>query len=228
MARSRLRNALSFSHLIGGASAGRSGRRAADDDDDLDDQENNAPPGADEGDQDDDDGNATPSGRRRARGEDDDDNPGDDNDGDNPSGRRAQGNQNDDDGNATPSGRRRARGDDGEDDEDDEEDQDDPQACAARSRERARCAAIFATKAAAGRPDLAAHLAFNTSLPRSQAIGLLRTAAAGSTRRGGALADAMATFGQQRVSASAPGMSARARIDDSWDAAARRAGVVRG
>ncbi|KAA8387046.1 hypothetical protein FOH24_07055 [Acetobacter tropicalis] len=58
-------------------------------------------------------------------------------------------------------------------DTDDEEDEKDDQAKAARSRERARCAAIFASPAAARNLPGAAHLAFNTALPRSQAVGLL-------------------------------------------------------
>lgn len=222
MAKSRLKSALSFSHLIGSASAGRSARRAEDDD------QNNTPPGADDGDEDDDAN--TPSGRR-ARGDDDDTNPGDDDNGDTPSSRRARGEGDDDDDDTnTPSGRRRARGDDTgtdeEGDDEDEEDNEDPKAKAARKRERARCAAIFATKAAANRPDLAAHLAFNTSLPRSEAKALLKASAQGSTQRGGVLADAMAQFGQQRVSAGAPGVSRQASINASWDAAARKAGVT--
>jgi hypothetical protein len=44
----------------------------------------------------------------------------------------------------------------------------------ARLRERARCAAIFADAAAGKNPALAATLAFNTELPRSQAIKVLR------------------------------------------------------
>lgn len=71
----------------------------------------------------------------------------------------------------------KAEGEDeaGEDDgdADDEEDEKDDQAKAARSRERARCAAIFASPAAARNLPGAAHLAFNTALPRSQAVGLL-------------------------------------------------------
>ncbi|WP_281700949.1 hypothetical protein [Acetobacter malorum] len=65
----------------------------------------------------------------------------------------------------------------GDDDGDteDEEDEKDDQAKAARSRERARCAAIFASPAAARNLPAAAHLAFNTPMPRSQAVGLLGT-----------------------------------------------------
>jgi hypothetical protein len=44
----------------------------------------------------------------------------------------------------------------------------------ARRRERARCAAIFATKEAGANPVLAANLAFQTRLTRRQAIRVLR------------------------------------------------------
>lgn len=65
--------------------------------------------------------------------------------------------------------------DDDNGDTEDEEDEKDDQAKAARSRERARCAAIFASPAAARNLPAAAHLAFNTPMPRSQAVGLLGT-----------------------------------------------------
>lgn len=66
-----------------------------------------------------------------------------------------------------------------EDDDDDASaaDEDDKEK-AARTRERARCAAIFGSKAAGSRPDLAAHLAFNTSMSASEAIGMLGAVAA--------------------------------------------------
>ncbi|KXV77206.1 hypothetical protein AD953_04740 [Acetobacter malorum] len=66
-------------------------------------------------------------------------------------------------------------------DTEDEEDEKDDQAKAARSRERARCAAIFASPAAARNLPAAAHLAFNTPMPRSQAAGLLGTLAPAET-----------------------------------------------
>ncbi|WP_433960039.1 hypothetical protein [Serratia symbiotica] len=44
-----------------------------------------------------------------------------------------------------------------------------------RRAERKRCAAIFGSKHAAGRPDMAAHLAFNTRMSASEAIGTLAT-----------------------------------------------------
>lgn len=46
-------------------------------------------------------------------------------------------------------------------------------AAAARRRERARCAAIFGSKAAARNPVLAAKLAFNTSMSRTEALEVL-------------------------------------------------------
>ncbi|MCP1245980.1 hypothetical protein NKW54_08510 [Acetobacter cerevisiae] len=71
--------------------------------------------------------------------------------------------------------------DDDDGDTEDEEDEKDDQAKAARSRERARCAAIFASPAAARNLPAAAHLAFNTPMPRSQAVGLLGTLAPAET-----------------------------------------------
>lgn len=76
---------------------------------------------------------------------------------------------------------------DAEDDEDDpdaEDDDDDPDAeeeedenkdvKKGRKAERQRCAAIFSSKHAAGRPDLAATLAFTTRLTAKEAIRVMR------------------------------------------------------
>lgn len=49
-----------------------------------------------------------------------------------------------------------------------------------RAAERARCAAIFASPAAAGRPDLAATLAFSTSQTSAEAVAVLTAASAGA------------------------------------------------
>jgi outer membrane biosynthesis protein TonB len=49
----------------------------------------------------------------------------------------------------------------------------------ASGRERARCAQIFNSDAAGVRPDMAAHLAFETDMPAAAAIKLLEAAAVG-------------------------------------------------
>ncbi|CAO3406299.1 hypothetical protein [Azospirillum largimobile] len=58
------------------------------------------------------------------------------------------------------------------------------QAAAPSERERERCAAIFAAPAAAGRVQLAAHLAFNTDLTVEQACAALEAAPIGATAPG--------------------------------------------
>lgn len=68
-------------------------------------------------------------------------------------------------------------GDDAGDDDADAEDEDDEEKASARARERGRCAAIFSDPAAALNPVAAAELAFNTNMPRSAAINLLRVTA---------------------------------------------------
>lgn len=65
------------------------------------------------------------------------------------------------------------------DDEDAEDDEDNKDVKKGRRAERKRCARIFGSKAAAARPDMAAHLAFNTNLSSSEAISTLK--AMGST-----------------------------------------------
>ena len=59
-------------------------------------------------------------------------------------------------------------------DEDDDDEKGNASALAARSRERARCAAIFASPAAARNPVLAANLAFGTDLSRQKSLALLQ------------------------------------------------------
>lgn len=76
---------------------------------------------------------------------------------------------------------RKAKGEDSDRcDEEEAEDEDVRKAARAGRRfERARCKAIFAHPAAGVRPDMAAHLAFKTTLSGAVAIGLLREAANG-------------------------------------------------
>lgn len=103
--------------------------------------------------------------------------------------------------------------DERDEDEDDTRDKGDTKASAARGRERARCAAIFKHSAATGRPDFAAHLAFETNLGRRAACAMLKSAASGGQSQPG----------QDR--AALPSGSKAA--DASWDAAAKRTGVRR-
>ncbi|QLH63181.1 hypothetical protein [Serratia symbiotica] len=67
---------------------------------------------------------------------------------------------------------RRAEEDDDDADAEEDENRDVKKG---RRAERKRCAAIFGSKHAAGRPDMAAHLAFNTRMSASEAIGTLAT-----------------------------------------------------
>lgn len=60
------------------------------------------------------------------------------------------------------------------DDEDAEDDEDNKDVKKGRRAERKRCARIFGSKAAAARPDMAAHLAFNTRMSSSEAISTLK------------------------------------------------------
>lgn len=63
---------------------------------------------------------------------------------------------------------------DAEDDDDAGAEEDDSTDVKKGSRaERKRCAAIFGSKHAAGRPDMAAHLAFNTRMSAREAISTL-------------------------------------------------------
>lgn len=87
---------------------------------------------------------------------------------------------------AKKAGSKKAEGDESDEEmraESEEDDSDDEMrgksaAAQARTRENARCAAIFADPAAASNLPLAASLAFGTRMPRAEAIDVLRGAAA--------------------------------------------------
>ena len=105
----------------------------------------------------------------------------------------------------------------GDDDDPDTEMRGNSPLAQARRRERTRCAAIFANKAAATNFDLAAHLAFNTRLTRVEAIGAL---ARGGSAAGGLLGKAMGAFSGQRPGAPPPAEKSKAQqIAAGWDAA---------
>lgn len=65
-----------------------------------------------------------------------------------------------------------------EEDDEDAEDDENRDVKKGRRAERKRCAAIFGSKHAAGRPDMAAHLAFNTRMSAREAIDTLATVGA--------------------------------------------------
>ncbi len=124
--------------------------------------------------------------------------------------------------------------DDGEgegdpDDEDpDEEMRGNSAAAQARRRERARCEAIFASPHAAGRADVAAQLAFRTTMPRSAAIESLASLAkadggAGGRRRRPGLDERMEDADNPRLSPGGGEKSGAAQVASSWDAAFKRA-----
>ncbi|MDB5853284.1 MAG: hypothetical protein JWR22_1325 [Herminiimonas sp.] len=73
-----------------------------------------------------------------------------------------------------------------------EESDDEEKDKAARQSERARCAAIFACEAAGSRPDMAAHLAFNTDMTVDAATEMLKTISAGHVGKTRSLANRMA------------------------------------
>jgi len=97
--------------------------------------------------------------------------------------------------------------DDGQDDPDADDDSgESDKEKAARAKERARCAAIFDSKAAAGRPDVAAHLAFATNMSASEAVSLLGTFAAGAA----APASKRASLGSRMAGVTLPNVGASA------------------
>jgi hypothetical protein len=91
-----------------------------------------------------------------------------------------------------------------EDDKKEQPDDEDDKEKAARKSERARCAAIFASSAAGARPDMAAHLAFNTDMSPSAAVDMLSAISAGSAAQPRGLASRMAAVNTPNVGASAP------------------------
>ncbi|GAB0118728.1 hypothetical protein [Acidisoma sp. 7E03] len=170
--------AMSFAHLLP-LNPGASAR--AEDDDDKD-------KGPDAEDGEDEDGKK-PAGKKakKARaddqGNDDGEDDGADGDGDEDGADADDGENDDGDGedDKKPAGKKakKARADDKDGDGEDDEKEDGPSARAGAMRERRRCAAIFGSRHAAGRPDLAAHLAFNTTMSAAEAIGTMKTLVGG-------------------------------------------------
>ncbi len=158
----RAKEKMSFAHL--GAVAGKKG--------DEEEDKNRAEEEDDKKDQDREDGDAKGTPRNQSA---EDDNPEDD---DSEDKKDSKSNKVDDD-----------EPDAEEDDDNEEEMRGNSAAAGARRRERARCAAIFGSRQAGRNPQLAASLAFNTSLTRKEAIAVLESTPAASPIANTARAD---------------------------------------
>jgi len=189
--RSLAARGLSFAHLAG---LSAKAAKAEDDEDrkdaraegDSDDEEDNTDRNRDDGDA----KKGKAKSKAKAEDKDDEDDQGDDGQ---KSGKKAKAEDGDDtkDYDAEEDDDEDDQGDDGqksgkrakaeEDDDDEDEEMRGKSAVArARRREQARCAAIFASKAAARNPVLAANLAFNTRMGRKEALAVLQNTPAAS------------------------------------------------
>jgi hypothetical protein len=125
-----------------------------------------------------------------------------------------------------PEGEGEGAEDDPDAEDPDEEMRGNSAAAQARRRERARCAAIFASSHAAGRADVAAQLAFRTTMPRSAAIeslaALARADGGGGRRRRAGLDERMEGAENPRLPPGAPEKSSAAQVAASWDAVMKR------
>lgn len=119
---------------------------------------------------------------RRADENDDDEEAEDDDSDENAEDDDSDENAEDDDGDEKPSGRKAKSKKASDEDDGDEAD---ASVAKGRAIERKRCARIFGSKAAGIRPDMAASLAFSTSLSASVAIAQLEQAAAFGAPQGG-------------------------------------------
>ncbi|MCC8466827.1 hypothetical protein J8V44_21000 [Photorhabdus bodei] len=86
-----------------------------------------------------------------------------------------------------------------EDDDDENAEDDDDDKKEGRRAERKRCAAIFGSKHAANRPDMAAHLAFNTRMSSREAISTLAAIGSVSAPRRASLDERMQQAQQVRL-----------------------------
>lgn len=160
---SRVASAFSFAHLVGiGSMRGKKAR--AEDEEDEREKGSRAEDDRDEEDEDDESDKTDKKSRKAKRAKADED---DDSDED-------QDEEGEDKDKGKKSKRAKAEDDDADAEDDDEEMHGKSAAASARRRERARCAEIFGSRYAARNPVLAANLAFNTAMSRSQAIAVLR------------------------------------------------------
>jgi hypothetical protein len=202
----KVAGALSFAHLAG---LGRGKAKAADDENDKDRDHEDVTDGAKKG------------KKAEAEGPDDDDKDnkdggarGENDDGDSRADGGADSDRNDGDGDEKDDKKsKKAAADDGDGDPDDEM-RGNSAAAQARRREQARCAAIFASPAAARNPVLAANLAFKTRQSRAEALAVLEgTPGAVNT-------NADRQLRNPRVGAAgAAGLTSKQAVDQSWDRA---------
>jgi hypothetical protein len=196
----KVASALSFAHLAG---LGRKASAEGDDNKDRDHEDGNVKKGKKaEGDEPDEDDKDKKNDREDARAEDDD-----------PDSKAKDGDE-EDEGDDKPT-----KKDAKADGDDDEEMRGNSVAAAARRREQARCAAIFASPAAARNPVLAANLAFKSRMSRGEALAILEAtpaaAAAGHPDRAAR---------NPRVGAGADaGLTSKQAVDSSWDRAFAKA-----
>jgi len=184
---------LSFAHLTGVA-----GKRAEEDDKDRREEAEDDDPDKKEQDREDN------TGKKGKRAEDDD------NDKD-----KAEGDDPDDDEKDS------AKADDQDAEDDEEEEMRGKSAAAsARRRERARCAAIFGSKAAGRNPVLAANLAFNTSMTRKEALAVLESTPASMATAEFAGGRAARNPG---IGSGAPSANRAQQTASRWDAAFKKA-----
>jgi hypothetical protein len=199
----KVASALSFAHLAG---LGRKSKAAgAEDDKDRDHED--VTDGAKKGKAADDEDGPTDEDKNKdgARGEDDDpdsqasDERPDDKDGE------------DDDAGDDKKGKK-AKSE--ADDDSDEEMSGKSAAAHARRREQARCAAIFASPAAARNPVLAANLAFKTRMKRDEAIAVLEGTPGAVTMHA-----SRQSHNPNVGAGGAAGLNSKQAVDASWDRA---------
>ena len=87
----------------------------------------------------------------------------------------------------------------------------------ARARERKRCAAIFADAAADANQGLAATLAFETTLPRDQAIKVLRAGGVAPGSKKPDLSERMAGVNAPNVTPAAHAVGPKEAVTGFWD-----------
>jgi hypothetical protein len=166
-----------FAHFSGLAPRALKPRAAEDDDTDDGDKKSKRGASEDEDEQEDD---TSSQGKKskKSRASEDDNEDGDEDD----KKSKSKASDDDDEGDdAEPNGKKSKKSRAADDDDEDAEDDDDKEemsgksaAASARRRERNRCSAIFASKHAVNNVALAASLAFETTMTRSEAIAVLK------------------------------------------------------